>query len=79
MVEFKLEPPYFFVATQTHFGGFRLILKFNARNKMATVLSGSNDKEKLDDLISRPHKDQAVWFLNAFWEVWSPSRREQSA
>jgi len=42
---------------------------------MATVLSGSNDKEKLDDLTSRPHKDQAVWFLNAFWEVWSPPPR----
>jgi hypothetical protein len=36
---------------------------------MATVLSGSNDKEKLDDLLTRTHKDQAVWFLNAFWEV----------
>ncbi len=36
---------------------------------MATVLAGSNDKEKLDDLITRTHKDQAVWFLNAFWEV----------
>jgi hypothetical protein len=36
---------------------------------MANVLAGSNDKEKLDDLTSRTHKDQAVWFLNAFWEV----------
>jgi hypothetical protein len=36
---------------------------------MATVLAGSNDKEKLDDLITRTHKDQAVWFLNAVWEV----------
>jgi len=36
---------------------------------MATVLAGSNDKEKLDDLITRTHKDQAVWFLNAYWEV----------
>lgn len=36
---------------------------------MATVLNGSSDKEKLDDLTSRTHKDQAVWFLNAFWEV----------
>jgi len=41
----------------------------NSNTAMATVLSGSNDKEKLDDLTSRPHKDQAVWFLNAFWEV----------
>jgi hypothetical protein len=36
---------------------------------MANVLTGSNDKEKLDDLITRTHKDQAVWFLNAVWEV----------
>jgi hypothetical protein len=40
---------------------------------MATVLAGSNDKEKLDNLITRTHKDQAVWFLNAYWEVRLPS------
>jgi hypothetical protein len=39
---------------------------------MANVLAGSNDKEKLDDLITRTHKDQAVWFLNAIWEVRLP-------
>jgi hypothetical protein len=32
-------------------------------------LAGSNDKERLDDLITKTHKEQAVFFLNAFWEV----------
>eukprot|EP01101_Sappina_pedata_P009658 TRINITY_DN56_c0_g1_i1.p2 TRINITY_DN56_c0_g1~~TRINITY_DN56_c0_g1_i1.p2 ORF type:complete len:305 (+),score=187.80 TRINITY_DN56_c0_g1_i1:52-915(+) len=30
-------------------------------------LSGSNDLEKLATLSTRNYKDQAVWFLNAFW------------
>jgi hypothetical protein len=32
-------------------------------------LAGSNDKERLDNLITKTHKEQAVFFLNAFWEV----------
>jgi hypothetical protein len=32
-------------------------------------LAGANDKERLDNLIVKTHKEQAVWFLNAFWEV----------
>ncbi len=32
-------------------------------------LAGANDKERLDNLITKTHKEQAVWFLNAFWEV----------
>jgi hypothetical protein len=32
-------------------------------------LPGSNDKERLDHLVAKTHKEQAVWFLNAFWEV----------
>jgi len=32
-------------------------------------LAGANDKERLDNLIIKTHKEQAVWFLNAFWEV----------
>ncbi len=35
---------------------------------MAQVLSGANDFEKLSDLITKSYKDQAVWFLNAFWD-----------
>jgi len=34
---------------------------------MAATLNGSNDDEKLQDLLSRTHKDQAIWFLNVFW------------
>ncbi|KAL6066290.1 hypothetical protein QOT17_009710 [Balamuthia mandrillaris] len=30
-------------------------------------LQGSNDVAKLEDLCSRPYKDQAIWFLNGFW------------
>jgi hypothetical protein len=32
-------------------------------------LAGSNDKERLDNLVTKTHKEQAVFFLNAFWEV----------
>jgi len=31
------------------------------------ALSGKNDSEKLQNLASKNYKDQAVWFLNAFW------------
>ena len=34
---------------------------------MARKLSGSTDQEKLADLASRPYKEQAQWFMNAFW------------
>jgi len=30
-------------------------------------LNGSNDHDKLQDLCSKTHKEQAVWFLNAYW------------
>jgi len=30
-------------------------------------LPGANDKEKLEALCSKNFKEQAVWFLNAFW------------
>jgi hypothetical protein len=38
------------------------------RSKMAS-LPGVSDREKLDALCQQTHKEQAVWFLNAFWEV----------
>lgn len=38
---------------------------------MADVLTGSNDKEKFDDLCSRTYKAQAIWFLNGFWDRFS--------
>jgi len=35
---------------------------------MSGKLQGANDFEKLKDLCSKTHKEQIVWFLNAFWE-----------
>jgi len=32
------------------------------------TLSGANDHDKLADLATRTYKEQAVWFLNSFWE-----------
>ena len=40
------------------------------------VLQGSNDNEKLNDLCSKTHKEQAVWFLNAFWEDFAEKEAE---
>jgi DNA repair exonuclease SbcCD ATPase subunit len=34
---------------------------------MANTLRGGNDQEKLQDLTSKTYKEQAIWFLNAFW------------
>jgi len=48
-----------------------------AENVNVTVLSGANDQEKLEDLCSRSFKDQAVWFLNAFWEDFGAQEAEQ--
>jgi len=31
------------------------------------ALPGKNDNEKLQALINKPYKEQATWFLNAFW------------
>jgi len=31
------------------------------------TLEGKNDQEKLDNLCKLNYKDQAIWFLNAFW------------
>eukprot|EP01101_Sappina_pedata_P011574 TRINITY_DN77_c2_g3_i1.p2 TRINITY_DN77_c2_g3~~TRINITY_DN77_c2_g3_i1.p2 ORF type:complete len:304 (-),score=163.73 TRINITY_DN77_c2_g3_i1:75-986(-) len=33
------------------------------------ALQGSNDNERMVSLINRTHKEQAVWFLNAFWNT----------
>jgi len=32
------------------------------------ALSGANDDEKIKDLLTKSHKAQAIWFLNAFWK-----------
>lgn len=31
------------------------------------TLPGSNDLEKLHALCDKTYKEQAIWFLNAFW------------
>jgi len=33
----------------------------------AMALAGGTDKEKLDNLSKRTHKEQIEWFLNAYW------------
>jgi len=40
-------------------------------------LSGATDVEKLVDLSSKPYKEQAVWFLNAFWEDFAKNHSDQ--
>jgi len=39
-------------------------------------LRGADDIERLRDLSSRTYKEQAVWFLNGFWQKLSDSDRE---
>lgn len=41
------------------------------------TLPGANDKEKLDSLTALNHKEQAVWFLNAFWNSVGETNAEQ--
>jgi len=36
---------------------------------MSIKLSGSGDSEKLASLCQQTYKNQAIWFLNAFWET----------
>jgi hypothetical protein len=38
-----------------------------------TILDGADDNEKLRNLCLLTYKEQAVWFLNAFWESGLPS------
>eukprot|EP01103_Thecamoeba_quadrilineata_P009184 TRINITY_DN188_c0_g2_i1.p1 TRINITY_DN188_c0_g2~~TRINITY_DN188_c0_g2_i1.p1 ORF type:complete len:409 (+),score=148.17 TRINITY_DN188_c0_g2_i1:25-1251(+) len=46
---------------------------------MSNKLPGANDVEKLKNLSTKTHKEQAIWFLNAFWEDDSgtPEQAEQ--
>jgi len=41
------------------------------------ALQGSNDKEKLESLCKKTFKDQAVWFLNAFWADFAKDEAEK--
>lgn len=38
---------------------------------MAFSLDGSTDSEKLHSLCDHTYKEQAIWFLNAFWDSFS--------
>lgn len=38
---------------------------------MSGKLEGSNDQERLASLSERTHKEQIIWFLNAFWNEFS--------
>eukprot|EP00009_Paramoeba_aestuarina_P007688 CAMPEP_0201506992 /NCGR_PEP_ID=MMETSP0161_2-20130828/809_1 /ASSEMBLY_ACC=CAM_ASM_000251 /TAXON_ID=180227 /ORGANISM="Neoparamoeba aestuarina, Strain SoJaBio B1-5/56/2" /LENGTH=93 /DNA_ID=CAMNT_0047901245 /DNA_START=21 /DNA_END=298 /DNA_ORIENTATION=+ len=44
---------------------------------MSIVLNGNTDLEKLHDLCKKTHKEQAVWFLNAFWEDFAQDEAEK--
>lgn len=39
-------------------------------------LPGSSDFEKLSALTKKNHKDQAIWFLNAFWDKFGEKEAE---
>jgi len=39
-------------------------------------LSGANDEAKLDNLSQQTYKNQAVWFLNAFWNSFAEKEAE---
>ena len=43
---------------------------------MAAFLEGATDLDKLHNLCKRTHKEQAVWFLNAFWEDFAQGEAE---
>jgi len=40
------------------------------------ALSGSDD-EKLKELVAKTHKEQAIWFLNAFWNKASMNKEAE--
>jgi len=39
-------------------------------------LTGSNDTQKLASLCAHSYKDQAIWFLNAFWDAFASEQAE---
>ena len=38
---------------------------------MSTDLEGNTDQEKLQSLCSKSYKEQAIWFLNAYWDSYA--------
>jgi hypothetical protein len=33
------------------------------------ALAGSNDNERMQSLLNKTHKEQTIWFMNAFWNT----------
>merc|ERR1711874_272903 len=46
-------------------------------SSVMSVLPGANDNEKLNALCEKTYKEQAVWFLNAFWEEFAQKEAER--
>jgi len=44
--------------------------------KMAKVLAGKTDSEKLESLCQKTYKEQCIWFLNSFWDIFSQGESE---
>merc|ERR1711982_234347 len=43
---------------------------------MGAKLAGANDLEKLHSLCAKTYKEQAIWFLNSFWEEFAQKEAE---
>eukprot|EP00008_Paramoeba_atlantica_P012328 CAMPEP_0201476408 /NCGR_PEP_ID=MMETSP0151_2-20130828/1606_1 /ASSEMBLY_ACC=CAM_ASM_000257 /TAXON_ID=200890 /ORGANISM="Paramoeba atlantica, Strain 621/1 / CCAP 1560/9" /LENGTH=350 /DNA_ID=CAMNT_0047856757 /DNA_START=88 /DNA_END=1136 /DNA_ORIENTATION=+ len=43
---------------------------------MAALLEGATDLDKLHSLCKKTHKEQTVWFLNAFWDDFASQHAE---
>ena len=43
---------------------------------MAAFLEGATDLDKLHNLCKKTHKEQAVWFANAFWDDFAQGEAE---
>merc|ERR1711907_337345 len=41
------------------------------------ALAGNTDKEKLENLCSKTHKEQVEWFLNAYWGEYGETNAEK--
>ena len=41
-------------------------------------LEGATDLDKLATLCNKSYKEQAVWFLNAYWEPFASNEAEKT-
>jgi hypothetical protein len=51
--------------------------RLSSPKEMSTTVVGVNDEEKLNALCRRTYKEQAVWFLNSFWEEFGKREAEK--